>query len=137
MKLFQFYDSAIKSSFVRRRRNRRTCFNSTIVRLKGNVRTRADRGNLLWFQFYDSAIKSMRSQYDVTVLWHSFNSTIVRLKGSKAGVMATSSPVCFNSTIVRLKGYFAIARLFCHPLFQFYDSAIKSMLVGCTFDLPI
>ena len=78
------------------------CFNSTIVRLKGEGRD-ACLQSFFMFQFYDSAIKRQSLKLLFLLIIFGFNSMIVRLKGS------------FLMPNDVLLG------------FQFYDSPIKSL----------
>ena len=79
-RVFQFYDSPIKSPEKNLSSIVNSSFNSMIVRLKGsprvwNLRSRTE------FQFYDSPIKRLNLFVDKYQFENSFNSMIVRLKG--------------------------------------------------------
>ena len=76
------------------------CFNSTMVRLKGQSHKGLRESNFM-FQFHYGTIKSSYATC-MQGTFHSFNSTMVRLKDN--GTSQTSIYTHrFNSTMVRLK----------------------------------
>ena len=118
---FQFQTGAIKRTATDSPRPFGDCFNSKLVRLKGNSSRLPVSSHT--FQFQTGAIKSKVS-YTIPSLVTCFNSKLVRLKVAVDMVYPNLPIDSFNSKLVRLKGGIYDKVIRC-PTFQFQTGAIK------------
>ena len=79
------------------------CFNSIVVRLKGQADTASDRHGER-FQFHSGSIKRYVAENCMLLKFRGFNSIVVRLKGIQQAWWILFTLCGFNSIVVRLKG---------------------------------
>ncbi len=100
-----------------------TCFNSTLVQLKGFAVKLAHLNNT---SFNSTLVQLKEIQYDKQFEnMCCFNSTLVQLKATRATTCCLPQR-SFNSTLVQLKVNIQQRRAKMLGLFQFYLSSIKS-----------
>ena len=78
-----------------------TCFNSTLVQLKGGI----GKSEIAFIKCFNSTLVQLKDWGCTGICGMSicFNSTLVQLKGKVTPLKRYRTEACFNSTLVQLK----------------------------------